>query len=50
MLPNRFGEDGISIHSLRVEGDIDRIYRLRIDAPFQSTPSVWRETYVLCRR
>ena len=34
----------ISIHSLRVEGDdaIDTMRRL-ID-PFQSTPSVWRET------
>ena len=34
----------ISIHSLRVEGDqverADQLYR----APFQSTPSVWRET------
>ena len=36
----------ISIHSLRVEGDqverADQLYR----APFQSTPSVWRETTV----
>ena len=34
---------GISIHSLRVEGDPERS-RLPDQVQFQSTPSVWRET------
>ena len=36
----------ISIHSLRMEGDLEHLthsFSLRI---FQSTPSVWRETYM----
>ena len=35
---------GISIHSLRVEGDSCRIGQRIIHGEFQSTPSVWRET------
>ena len=35
----------ISIHSLRVEGDPCRFLRWSVShVPFQSTPSVWRET------
>ena len=34
----------ISIHSLRVEGDILAATGEACTAPFQSTPSVWRET------
>ena len=38
----------ISIHSLRVEGDmVQRSDKLEIQI-FQSTPSVWRETYKVC--
>ena len=36
---------GISIHSLRVEGDATSLTRLPIRRRFQSTPSVWRETH-----
>ena len=44
----------ISIHSLRMEGDLFRIFLRILQKPFQSTPSVWRETLqfrqrVLCR-
>ena len=34
----------ISIHSLRMEGDRSRVSVLLPVMPFQSTPSVWRET------
>ena len=34
----------ISIHSLRVEGDICCCRVFLLPSPFQSTPSVWRET------
>ena len=34
----------ISIHSLRVEGDISADLIAWLFAAFQSTPSVWRET------
>ena len=36
----------ISIHSLRMEGDVD-MFQSRHDVPeFQSTPSAWRETHL----
>ena len=35
----------ISIHSLRMEGDISVPVRPRQIHPFQSTPSAWRETH-----
>ena len=41
--------DGISIHSLRVEGDVQRKTLLCSGGVFQSTPSVWRETYKILR-
>ena len=34
----------ISIHSLRMEGDISLARRMRKNSLFQSTPSAWRET------
>ena len=34
----------ISIHSLRMEGDVRRWVLMRNYEPFQSTPSAWRET------
>ena len=34
----------ISIHSLRMEGDIARLIPWRFFLAFQSTPSAWRET------
>ena len=34
----------ISIHSLRVEGDIKQMPSVCPWSAFQSTPSVWRET------
>ena len=40
----------ISIHSLRVEGDESIIYKLRLYFQFQSTPSVWRETFIASQR
>ena len=45
----------ISIHSLRMEGDFIICLAINIFISFQSTPSVWRETYrcrvsaTLCR-
>ena len=39
----------ISIHSLRVEGDLRGLTPLCTTAPFQSTPSVWRETPAIRR-
>ena len=36
----------ISIHSLRVEGDCQLIRWIRLMDLFQSTPSVWRETWL----
>ena len=36
----------ISIHSLRVEGDTFSNFLILIQLRFQSTPSVWRETYI----
>ena len=35
---------GISIHSLRMEGDNLSVLKLCYRILFQSTPSVWRET------
>ena len=37
-------DTGISIHSLRVEGDAKRLISSLSANPFQSTPSAWRET------
>ena len=37
-------ETVISIHSLRVEGDADKLRNTAAESLFQSTPSVWRET------
>ena len=34
----------ISIHSLRMEGDHENNYLMRLTLAFQSTPSAWRET------
>ena len=34
----------ISIHSLRVEGDLGKDFDTLVCVLFQSTPSVWRET------
>ena len=39
-------EPGISIHALRVEGDITYSYLYVNTFLFQSTPSVWRATTV----
>ena len=38
----------ISIHALRVEGDIKQIFQGVIDFVFLSTPSGWRATHVCC--
>ena len=38
----------ISIHSLRMEGDPLSSVSARISNVFQSTPSAWRETSVIC--
>ena len=38
---------GISIHSLRMEGDRRLIVLYSLRDIFQSTPSAWRETYSL---
>ena len=38
---------GISIHSLRMEGDLRVSEITDITGVFQSTPSVWRETHCL---
>ena len=35
---------GISIHSLRMEGDLRSFYNCNFLRTFQSTPSAWRET------
>ena len=37
-------EEEISIHSLRMEGDINRTSISSLSGSFQSTPSAWRET------
>ncbi len=43
------GRSGIiSIHSLRMEGDVYHLQPLYANSLFQSTPSVWRETLNLC--
>ena len=34
----------ISIHSLRMEGDLSRFSHSSAEIVFQSTPSAWRET------
>ena len=39
----------ISIHSLRMEGDLVVSPAVQADSPFQSTPSVWRETLCVGR-
>ena len=38
---------GISIHSLRMEGDVSNLMAMGTSTEFQSTPSVWRETAYL---
>ena len=40
-----FRRPEISIHSLRMEGDMDDAREYWEDLKFQSTPSAWRETY-----
>ena len=40
----------ISIHSLRMEGDVDQNVLRLIRELFQSTPSAWRETAKLHRK
>ena len=40
-------EEGISIHSLRMEGDFSGICWHCRQTSFQSTPSAWRETILL---
>ncbi len=40
----------ISIHSLRVEGDFFNLIWLSVFFKFQSTPSVWRETWLVKRK
>ena len=35
---------GISIHSLRMEGDVSNLMAMGTSTEFQSTPSAWRET------
>ncbi len=41
---NAYGDVDISIHSLRMEGDVDILNKQVQEMRFQSTPSVWRET------
>ena len=36
----------ISIHSLRMEGDIEEKKQFALGKAFQSTPSAWRETHI----
>ncbi len=43
-------DTGISIHSLRMEGDTIDTQSRKIVLKFQSTPSVWRETAKLHRK
>ena len=43
-----FRQTRISIHSLRMEGDSIGVERRWSPTPFQSTPSAWRETPVVC--
>ena len=38
----------ISIHSLRMEGDIYTSFNSMFTLSFQSTPSAWRETDIIC--
>ena len=40
----------ISIHSLRMEGDVENLASAFTDLTFQSTPSAWRETAKLHRK
>ena len=47
MHSHAFQYKAISIHSLRVEGDVPVVGILQFGLRFQSTPSVWRETSVL---
>ena len=39
--------DCISIHSLRMEGDFESATYKKADELFQSTPSAWRETFMI---
>ena len=39
----------ISIHSLRMEGDVPFVVNLDGTVTFQSTPSAWRETFLFCQ-
>ena len=41
------GQYGISIHSLRMEGDLRNFKRWKKSERFQSTPSAWRETQII---
>ena len=43
-------KSGISIHSLRMEGDMFLLFDIPVLYLFQSTPSVWRETAKLHRK
>ena len=40
------GKRFISIHSLRMEGDLISVQKLQPISVFQSTPSAWRETFI----
>ena len=44
VLPNPMPNHGISIHSLRMEGDFVTNPFSLTENVFQSTPSAWRET------
>ena len=44
MLNIRSEGSDISIHSLRMEGDVDLSETTDMTSAFQSTPSAWRET------
>ena len=39
------GDDEISIHALRVEGDLSTVSSVQVDVQFLSTPSGWRATF-----
>ena len=44
LMVNYSSMDGISIHTLRVEGDADWTRSTKRGVIFQSTPSAWRVT------
>ena len=49
-LQSNSGSYGISIHSLRMEGDQTDSFSVSVQNVFQSTPSAWRETAVRIER